>query len=158
VRGILGAAVGVLSLVAAACASSSTPATDVDAEAPDASMASDGATSDAPRGAETSPVEASVTEIVLSASSFSITDGGVLECGPDYDGVDVFYAAGSNPMPAETGLVSCAAPVVISPVEPGIAYQLDVYLQKGGHVVAQATCTAMTQSDQAVAPTCPQFM
>jgi hypothetical protein len=164
VRCLLGAAIGVFTLAAGACSTGSRPATDLDAQVPDASGASEDASHDASRGddegapADASQFEASVTEIILGAASFPIADGGVLDCGPDYDGVVVFYAATSDPMPTETGIVSCTLPVVIAPVEPNTAYQLDVYLQKGTTVVAQATCTATTRAGESVAPICPLFM
>ncbi len=159
-RCVLAAAIGAFALAAGACSASSTPATEGDAAAPDASATQEDAAIDAQRGpdADAAPREASVTAIVLDAATAGITDGGTLHCGPDYDGVVVFFAAAGATMPTETGLVSCAAPVVLSPVEPGVAYQLDVYLQKAGAVVAQAACTAMTQADESVTPTCALFM
>ncbi len=162
-RCFLGSAIGVIALAAAACSATSTPAAQADAEPPDASAASgDGSAWDA--GGDAGDVgvvdgaEAGVTEIVLYAASFPIADGGTVACGSDFDGVVVFYAEVGGPMPTETGIVSCATPVVLTPVDPASPYQLDVYLQKGATVVAQATCTATTRAGQAVEPTCPTFM
>jgi hypothetical protein len=146
----------------AACSASSTQGPEGGADAPDASAPSGDASPDAPRSDATAAdgfaTEASVSEIEIDAASFPISDGGVVHCGPDYNAVVVFYAATSDPMPTETGVVSCAAPVVIGPVEPSTAYELDVYLQKGTSIVAQATCSATTQAGESVAASCPPFM
>jgi len=160
VRRVFSAAVGAFALAAGACSASSTPATEGDAATPDASATQEDAAVDAQRAADADAAQpdASVTAIVLDAATAGITDGGTLHCGPDYDGVVVFYAAAGATMPTETGLVSCASPVVLSPVEPGVAYQLDVYVQKAGAVVAQAACTAMTHAGESVTPTCALFM
>jgi hypothetical protein len=163
VRRFLEAAIGIASLACAACSGSSAPAAPVDAEAPDTSTASGDARADEAGGSHadggtTDGGEAGVTEIVLPAASFPMADGGTVRCGTDFDGVVVFYAETSDPMPTETGLVPCTTPVVLTPVDPGTAYQLDVYLQKGATIVAQSTCAATTRAGEAVEPTCPTFM
>ncbi len=148
-------------LAATGCSSSSTSSTAGDAEAPDAAESADAAPPDAhvvDAALRDAVVDAATTEIVIDAASFPLADGGGVVCGVDYDGVVVFYAATGDPMPTETGILSCAAPIVIAPVEPATTYQLDVYAQQGATVVAEAICSATTQGGASVAPMCPPFM